>query len=141
MPIVIAAQGTKLEPGHCYIGEPAAHLVLMADNFGDIEADPNRLHGNRTVDVLFKSIAKHAGKKGIGVVLSGSLDDGSRGIEAIHEVGGKTMVILRGRLEKGMPENAIKYDGPISCIGSTDEIAEAIYRAVAAELPLTSELE
>jgi hypothetical protein len=36
-------------------------------------------HRNRTVDILFHSVAAHARGRGIGVVLSGPLDDGSRG--------------------------------------------------------------
>jgi hypothetical protein len=34
-----------------------------------------------------------------------------------------------GPPERGMPENAIKFDGPISLIGSSKEIAEAICAA------------
>jgi chemotaxis response regulator CheB len=54
----------------------------------------------------------------IGVVLSGSLDDGSRGLAAIHDAGGMTMVLTPARPpQQGMPENAISYDGPIDLIG------------------------
>jgi two-component system chemotaxis response regulator CheB len=49
----------------------------------------------------------------IGVVLSGSLDDGSRGLASIHKTGGLSMVLTpAGPPERGMPENAIKFDGP-----------------------------
>lgn len=127
MPVIIADDGEKLEPGCCYIGEPAAHLTLLARSFGDITHDPDNLHRNRTVDLLFKSVAVHAGRLGIGVVLSGALDDGSRGLEAIHHAAGATMVLLRHPPTPGMPENAIAYDGPIDCVGSTVQIANAIH--------------
>ena len=67
----------------------------------------------------------------IGVVLSGSLDDGSRGLEAIHHAGGLTMALLpeKGNA-RGMPENAISYDGPIDVIGNPQVIAAAIVQAV-----------
>ena len=87
------------------------------------------------MDLLFKSVALHAGPRAIGVVLSGALDDGSRGIEAIHHAGGLTMVLLRSETYAGMPENAIAYDGPIDCIGSRDRIAEAIMAAIAPSHP------
>jgi hypothetical protein len=59
-----------------------------------------------------------------------SLDDGSRGLAAIHKAGGLSMVLTpAGPPERGMPENAIKFDGPISLIGSSKEIAEAICAA------------
>ena len=126
MPVVVATDGEKLRVGTCYIGEPAAHLTLMASSYGDITSDHGRVYRNRTVDLLFKSVASHAGRRGIGVVLSGALDDGSRGLEAIHKAGGSTMVLLRAPRHAGMPENAISYDGPINCIGSTSDIARAI---------------
>ena len=139
MPVIVAADGEKLEVGCCYIGEPAAHLTLMASSYGDITSDHERNYRNRTVDLLFKSVASLAGRRGIGVVLSGALDDGSRGVEAIHEAGGVTMVLLRAPGQVGMPENAIDYDGPIDYIGSTHEIASAILDALRSDEPVPTE--
>ncbi|TXN32737.1 chemotaxis protein CheB [Methylobacterium sp. WL119] len=131
LPIVIAAQGERFEAGMAYIGEPADHLTLAARSFGEIVDDPHRLHGNRTVDLLFRSVAAHGGHKMIGVILSGSLDDGSRGLAAIHAAGGLTMVLTPDNQPgPGMPENAIAYDGPIDVIGSLHDIAAAIEKAV-----------
>ncbi len=132
MPVIVADDGEKLAPGCCYIGEPAAHLTLLARSFVDIIPDPERRHRNRTVDLLFRSVAAVAGPRGIGVILSGALDDGSRGIEAMHKAGGRTMVLLREPRTPGMPENAIAYDGPVDCVGATTEIAAAIRKILAA---------
>src|SRR3954451_14788189 len=64
------------------------------------------------------------------VVLSGALDDASRGLAAVHDAGGLTMVLTPGRSpERGMPENAISYDGPIDLIGDPLQIAEGICAA------------
>jgi chemotaxis response regulator CheB len=62
----------------------------------------------------------------IGVVLSGSLDDGSRGLAAIHKARGLTMVLDPGHKPRGMQQNAIDFDGPISFIGTAREIAATI---------------
>jgi two-component system chemotaxis response regulator CheB len=130
LPIVIAAQGERFEAGTVYIGEPSEHLTLATHSFGALIDDPHRDHGGRTVDLLFKSVAVHAGKRMIGVVLSGSLDDGARGLAAIHHAGGLTMVLTPGHpLQRGMPENAIRYDGPIDLIGDPRRIAEGICAA------------
>jgi hypothetical protein len=68
----------------------------------------------------------------IGVVLSGSLDDW---ISRNSKAGGLSMVLTPAvPPERGMPENAIKFDGPISLIGSSKEIAEAIARLVGPSL-------
>ena len=85
----------------------------------------HRLRG-RTIDVLFKSLATHAGTRATGIVLSGLLDDGSRGLAAIHAAGGFTVVLDPGGKSRGMQQNAIDYDGPISLVGTAEEIAAAI---------------
>lgn len=131
MPVRVARHGKKFEPGTIYVGEPADHLTLAANSFGLLIDDPNRNHGNRTVDLLFKSVAAHGGQSIIGVVLSGSLDDGARGLKAIKAEGGLSMVLTpSSRASNGMPENAINYDGPVDLIGSPDTIAQAICSAV-----------
>lgn len=95
-----------------------------------VEGADNRLR-NRTVDTLFDSVALHAGKRAVGIVLSGSLDDGSRGLAAIHAAGGLTMVLDPAHKPVGMQQNAIDYDGPISFIGNGLAIAAALKQALA----------
>lgn len=130
LPVVIADQDERFEAGTVYIGKPSEHLTLAAHSFGALIDDPDRHFGNRTVDLLFKSVAAYAGERMIGVVLSGSLDDGSQGLAAIHHAGGLTMVLTPGHPpQRGMPENAIRYDGPIDLIGDLRRIAEGIYAA------------
>lgn len=131
MAVAVAGQGELLVPGTAYIGEPSIHLTLLEHTFALLTADPARLYGNRTIDLLFQSVADCGGNKTIGVVLSGSLDDGSRGLSAIHHAGGQTMALRPSSwLGHGMPENAIAFDGPVSVIGSGSELAAAIVRLV-----------
>ncbi len=126
MPVVVAEEAERFEAGTCYIGEPDQHLTLVARNrAGLVPGGGNRLR-NRTIDTLFVSLARHAGPRAIGVVLSGSLDDGSRGLAAIHEARGLTMVLDPGLKPRGMQQNAIDYDGPISFIGTAGEIAATV---------------
>jgi two-component system chemotaxis response regulator CheB len=133
MPVVIAADGERFEPGTAYIGAPADHLTLVARSFGELIGDPDRRFGNRTVDLLFQSVAKHGGERMVGVVLSGALDDGSRGLAAIHHAGGLTMVLTSDAgAGSGMPMNAAAYDGPVDVRGDPAEIAAAIQAAVGA---------
>lgn len=131
MPVTIAGQGDRVEPGHVYIGEPQVHLTLLERNFALMTSDRERTKGNRTVDLLFESLALCGGGKTIGVVLSGALDDGSRGLSAIHHAGGHTMVKSpEDANNNGMRENAIKYDGPVNLIGSMPELSAAIIALV-----------
>src|SRR4051794_4287978 len=133
--VIVARQGERLEAGCIYIGEPPHHLTLIGGGAAGLVHGPGNEHRNRTIDLLFRSLAARAGPAVIGVVLSGSLDDGSRGLAAIHDAGGVTMVLTPdGAGRRGMPENAIGYDGPIDMIGSPGAIAREITRRLAAWL-------
>lgn len=131
MPVVIAADGERFKPGVVYIGGPSIHLTLAGRGFGALVADPGREYRNRTVDLLFRSVAEHGGRRSIGVILSGALDDGARGLAEVHHAGGLTMVLtpLDAR-QIGMPEYATAYVGPIDLIGDPLQIARAIEAAV-----------
>ena len=123
--VIVASEAEVLEEGICYIGEPAGHLTLVDTHVAHLVAGGrNRLRG-QTVDVLFESLANHAGERTTGIVLSGSLADGSRGLAAINAAGGRTMVLDPGDKERGMQQNAIDY-GSISLIGTPEELAAAI---------------
>ncbi len=136
MPVVIAADGERFEAGMVYIGGPADHLTLAAKSFGALVADPDREYRNRTVDLLFHSVAEHGGRRSIGVILSGALDDGARGLADVHHAGGLTMVLTPlGGSPVGMPENAIAYGGAIDLTGNPLQIAQAIEAAINAQPP------
>jgi len=124
--VLIATETESLEPGTCYIGAPDEHLTLVDTNLAHmVPGEHNQLRG-RSVDTLFNSLALHAGDRTIGIVLSGSLSDGSRGLAAIHAKGGLTMVLDPGHKPRGMQQNAIDFDGPISLIGTAAEIAALV---------------
>ena len=132
LPVMVPDENEQFQVGTCYIGEPAAHLSLAARSRVRLIEGPHNKYRNRTVDLLFSSVAAHARMRAIGVVLRGALSDGSRGLAAIHLAGGVTMVVgTRGTPAAGMPCNATNYDGPIDFIGSIDEIAAEIVQQVA----------
>src|SRR5438477_4408719 len=57
LPVMIATHGERFEPGTVYLGEPEDHLTLATKSFGFLINDPERRYGNRTVDLLFQSVA------------------------------------------------------------------------------------
>lgn len=135
MPVIIADEDERLRPGHVYIGEPARHLTLIARTTGTLSPDPARMHRNRTVDLLFNSLAAFAGSRIIGIVLAGSLDDGARGLAAIKKAGGCTMVVTPSKPPPSMPESAITYDGPIDVIGDIQMLAQAVEDTISENQP------
>ncbi|MFL5298622.1 MAG: chemotaxis protein CheB [Phenylobacterium sp.] len=131
LPVLIPQEDDEFHAGVCYIGEPAAHLELAARSRVHLVAGNNDKYRNRTVDLLFASVAEHARDRAIGVVLRGELADGTRGLAAIHFAGGATMVLgAGGSASEGMPQNATNYGGPIDFTGAVDEIAREIARRV-----------
>ena len=82
MPVVIARHGELLHHGVCYIAEPSQHLMVGPGLRADLL--PDHRYTTRNIDQLFISLARHYGARTIGVVLSGQLDDGTRGLAAIN---------------------------------------------------------
>lgn len=129
VPVVIAEQGALVCPGVCYLGEPAGHLTL--DPLGRVDLTPDAVHRHRTIDLLFHSLAANAAPSVIGVILSGSLDDGSRGLAAIDAAGGATMVISPdGAYGGDMPENAVARCGGVDFRGSPAQLATQIGKLI-----------
>ena len=93
--IKLAADGEALEQGLIYIAvDPAFHVAVdrwPGGRMRFVNRDP--VNGVRpSADLLFASVAKTAGAKAIGVVLSGGGSDGAAGIAAIRAGGGTCMV-------------------------------------------------
>jgi two-component system chemotaxis response regulator CheB len=131
IPVIVARQDEPLRPGVCYIGEPDAHLTLVASELAALVPDATNAYRNRTIDLLFGSLAKAAAPRIVGVVLSGSLDDGSRGLASIHLAGGRVMVMTPDLASSGqMPGSAARYDGPMDFIGGAEAIADEVARTV-----------
>ena len=128
MPVVVAEEAERFVPGTCYIGEPDGHLTLATDAQASlVTGQADRLR-NRTVDTLFNSVAAFSPGRAIGIILSGSLDDGSRGLAAIRVAQGLTMVLDPSHKSRGMQQNAIEHDGPVDLVGTACMIAEMVGR-------------
>lgn len=138
IPVIIASEVEHLRSGQVYIGEPASHLTLIARTLGAVSPDPAGIYHNRTVDLLFNSLAAFGGPCIIGIVLANSLDDGSRGLAAIKKAGGRTMVVTPGRSRPSMPESAITYVGWVDVTGDIQVLARAVEDAISIDQPLIS---
>ena len=127
MPVVVARHGELLHRGACYIGDPSQHLMVGPGLRADLL--PDHRYTTRNIDQLFISLARHFGPRTIGVVLSGQLDDGTRGLAAIKKAGGIALVQSPGEAAyPDMPRNAIAYDGPIDLVAPTSDLAAEITR-------------
>lgn len=112
LPAAHARDGEGIEPGRIYIAPPDNHLVVEP---GAIRLDGGpKVNGHRpAIDPLFRSAAAAFGPRTIGVVLSGTLDDGSAGLREIARAGGITVVQdPEDASYRGMPTAAIASASP-----------------------------
>jgi two-component system chemotaxis response regulator CheB len=138
LPVAIPHEGESLRYGTCYVGEPEQHLTVGPH--GRLHFLADHFYRAHNIDALFWSLARHAGNRTIGVVLTGALKDGSFGLKAIKEAGGIALVQSPEEAYcREMPENAIKYDGPVDLIATIDGLACEICRLTACKPVLASE--
>jgi two-component system chemotaxis response regulator CheB len=131
--VLPADQESPLKPGVVLVARPDHHLVVV-DGRVILTRGP-RENGHRpAVDVLFRSAARALGPRVIGVVLSGTLDDGSAGLVAVRNRGGIGLVQdPQEALHAGMPTNAIRAAQP-EYILRVAEMAEVIQRLIGVEV-------
>ncbi|RUO81577.1 chemotaxis protein CheB, partial [Bacillus velezensis] len=84
MPVMVAAHGMQVEPGHIYVLPARAILGLQDGCLTIRDQDPARRERN-PIDLFFSDLAKACGEYAIGIVLSGGGTDGTLGIKAIKE--------------------------------------------------------
>jgi two-component system chemotaxis response regulator CheB len=91
--VKLATDGQKLEQGYVYVAaDPATHVVVDRWPGGSIRLLPrDPVKGFRpSADLLFASLAKTAGSRGVAAILTGMGEDGALGIAAIKAAGGQT---------------------------------------------------
>ncbi|HYF31510.1 MAG TPA: chemotaxis protein CheB [Chitinophagaceae bacterium] len=88
---VIAADGGSIHKGHIYIARPNYHLIVK-DGKTIIGRGPTENRWRPSIDVLFRSAAVQYDGRVIGIILTGLMDDGMSGMQAIRRSGGKCIV-------------------------------------------------
>lgn len=122
-----ATQGESILRGQALIAPGNKHMEVKrsgARYFVDIkEGDPVNRH-RPSVDVLFSSTAKYAGRNAIGVIMTGMGADGAKGLLEMKEAGAYTVAQdEKSCIVFGMPKEAIKINAaekilPLSQIAS-----------------------
>ncbi|MEB2786000.1 chemotaxis protein CheB [Algoriphagus persicinus] len=119
-----AKSGNSLKPGYVYLALSDHHL-LIGENLKMLVT--KGAHENRSrpaIDPLFRSAAVAFGAGVIGILLTGYLDDGTAGMQAIKKCGGTCIVQDPDEAEyPDMPRNALNnvkvdYSLPIAEMGS-----------------------
>lgn len=125
LPVVQAELGMKVQPGHVYFIPPNKNLTIKK-NVLILEKRPTGKALNLPIDIFFRSLALEFKEKSIGVILSGTGSDGTRGIRKIKELGG--LVLAQDPVEaefNGMSNSAIG-SGFVDSVLPVAEIPEEI---------------
>jgi two-component system chemotaxis response regulator CheB len=127
LPAAAAADHEPIRPGRIYVATPDRHLLIDGDRIR-VTRGP-RENGHRpAVDVLFRSAARSVGPRAVGVVLSGTLDDGTVGLAAIKRAGGVGVVQGDAAFAE-MPANALR-GAEVDHVVALAEMAGLIVRLV-----------
>lgn len=89
-----AADGDRLLRGHALVAPGNRHLLVGRSGAAyrvEVREGPLVARHRPSVDVLFRSVAQHAGANAVGVILTGMGDDGARGLSEMREAGARTL--------------------------------------------------
>lgn len=131
--------GEKIEQGRIYVAPPDQHL-LVKNGYIRLARGPRENSHRPAVDPLFRTAARVYGSRVVGIVLSGTLDDGTAGLLAVKQQSGVAIVQHpEEAMYSGMPTSAIEnvdvdHILPVAEIGSL--LVDLVNKPVA-ELPLS----
>lgn len=110
-----ASDGDSVTPGTCLVAPGNKHMLLRRSGsryYVNVKDGPLVLRHRPSVEVLFNSVAKTAGKNAVGIMLTGMGGDGAKAMKNMKDAGAQTVA----QDEKtcvvfGMPKEAIKLGG------------------------------
>ena len=128
-----ARHGDRITPGRALIAPGGKHMMVTrsgAQYTVEVVDGPLVNRHRPSVDVLFRSCAKFAGRNATGIIMTGMGDDGARGLREMHDTGATTYAEDESTcVVFGMPKEAIRLGG-VDHVLPLDRIPEAIMQSV-----------
>jgi two-component system chemotaxis response regulator CheB len=129
LPVRHAIDGEPILPGRVLLAPSDTHLTVVADGariYARLMHGPKENHCRPAIDPLFRSAAAAFGAGTIGVILTGYLDDGTVGLQAVKARGGFAIVQDPAEAEApDMPTSALRHVDIDRTLG-LDQIAAAL---------------
>jgi two-component system chemotaxis response regulator CheB len=117
--------------GRALIAPGSKHILLKrsgARYYVEVKDGPLVSRHRPSVDVLFRSAARYAGKNAVGVIMTGMGDDGARGMKEMKDAGAMNIAQDEAScVVFGMPQEAIKHGG-VDIIKPLKQIAAEVLR-------------
>jgi len=124
-----AEDGDSILRGHALIAPGNFHTILKrsgARYYVEVKDGPLVSRHRPSVDVLFRSTARYAGRNAVAAILTGMGDDGAAGMKEMHDAGSLTIAQDKETsVVYGMPGVAVKKGG-VDMILPLDHITEAL---------------
>jgi len=135
--VLLARDGVRPEPGHVYVAPGNRHLGIVAGGIMQVSDSPPVGGQRPAADVLFGSMARVLGPRGMGILLTGMGEDGARGLAALHTAGGTTLAEDETTaIVYGMPAAAVRLGGVTAAL-PLDAIGPRLLRAAGGTLEAT----
>lgn len=123
MQIYTAENNQEIKPNCIYLNQRNKNLIIKGNRLFLVDKAPKE-HLNLPIDIFFHSLGEEIKDRAIGIILSGTGSDGSRGIKTIKENGGIVLVQDPDTAQfDGMPKSAI-YTNLVDFILSPQELAK-----------------
>lgn len=125
-PIVEPDSGEPIQPGRVYLAPPGYHLLVEGDGTFGLSTEGPVTWARPSIDVLFDSAAEVWGDRLVAVLLTGSSDDGARGIATVQARGGVVLVQEPDEAESPVAPRAALRLAPQATIIRLAEIPELL---------------
>lgn len=129
IPIVPVEDGTQIRPNCIFLMPPRKEMILAGGRLLLTDKDPSQGFA-LPIDRFLRSLAQDVGARSVGVILSGTGSDGSRGIRDIHGAGG--LVVAQSEESAkfdGMPRSA-RETGLVDLVLPAADMPDAILKLV-----------
>lgn len=109
LPASHPSDGELIQKGRIYVAMPDYHLLVNEGSMRVVRG-PQENRFRPAIDALFRSAARGYGSRVVGVVLTGYLDDGTVGLQAVKKCGGVAIVQDPDEAEyPSMAKSALQY--------------------------------
>jgi two-component system chemotaxis response regulator CheB len=126
-----AEDGDTVRPGRALVAPGNYHLQLSRSGAvyqARIRPGPQVNRHRPSVDVLFYSAAKYAGRNAVGAILTGMGSDGAKGLLAMRQAGAATLAQdEKSCVVYGMPREAFEM-GAAEHVVALDDVAGTLLR-------------